>query len=108
MINSRRKGAVGELEFAAFLRERGFEARRGQQFSGGADSPDVVHNIDGVHFEVKRCEKGGLYDWLKQAVADAGFKTPIVAHRKNNQEWVAILQMDRLLHLLQQNLRGKE
>ena len=36
-MNSRRKGKVGEREFAALLRENGFDARRGQQFSGSPD-----------------------------------------------------------------------
>ena len=38
-LNSRRKGKVGEREFAGLLREHGFDARRGVQFAGGADSP---------------------------------------------------------------------
>jgi Holliday junction resolvase len=100
-MNSREKGKRGEREFAEYLRERGFDARRGQQFSGGADSPDVVTNIPGIHFEVKRRESGSLYEWLSQAIKDAGFgKTPIVAHRKNQKEWVAILPMANLLALL--------
>ncbi len=102
-INSRAKGARGELELAAFLKERGYEARRGQQFSGGGESPDVVHNIPGVHFEVKRVEAGNLYNWLAQAQRDAAGKVPIVVHRRSNKEWVAILPLDELLklHLLQ-------
>lgn len=99
-MNSRDKGKRGEREFAAFLRERGVEARRGQQFSGGDDSPDVVHDIPGVHFEVKRCESGSLYSWLAQAIGDAAGKMPIVAHRRNNKEWVAILPMADLLTLI--------
>ena len=55
-INSRAKGARGEREFAAFMREHGYEAHRGQQFAGSADSPDVVHSIPGIHIEVKRVE----------------------------------------------------
>lgn len=35
-MNSRNKGKRGEREFAALLREHGFDARRGQQFAGGA------------------------------------------------------------------------
>ena len=41
-MNSRQKGARGERMFRDMFREAGFEARRGQQFSGGTDSPDVV------------------------------------------------------------------
>ena len=49
-MHSKQKGARGEREFAEFLRDRGIEAGRGQQFSGGESSPDVVHSIPGIHF----------------------------------------------------------
>jgi Holliday junction resolvase len=99
-VNSKQKGKRGELQFAAYLRSRGCEARRGQQFSGGNNSPDVVHNLDAIHFEVKRCERSSPYEWLLQAVADAGGKIPVVAHRQNNRDWIAILPMDDLLDLV--------
>lgn len=106
-MNSRNKGKRGELEFAAYLRERGYEARRGQQFHGGGDSPDVVTNIEGVHFEVKRVEAGNPYKWLAQAERDccAGGPVvpeqfPVVAHRKNKKNWIAILGMDDFMDLL--------
>ena len=48
-MNSRAgKGKVGEREFAELLRAHGFDARRGQQFAGGADSPDVVSEALGL------------------------------------------------------------
>ena len=101
-INSRAKGAAAEREFASYLKARGHDARRGQQFSGGSDSPDVVcPTLPGVHFEVKRVEKGNLYLWLDQAMRDAGSKVPVVVHRKNKREWVAILSLDELLNLLE-------
>ena len=56
MVNSRAKGAAGEREFAHEL-ERvlpGVEARRGVQHAGGPESPDVVHSLTGIHFEVMR------------------------------------------------------
>ena len=102
-INSRAKGATGELELAEFLREHGYpDARRGQQFHGGADSPDVVcPGMEDFHLECKRVEKGQLYNWLEQAERDAGSgKTPIVAHRRNRKEWVAILRLEDLLDLI--------
>ena len=100
-INSRTKGAVGEREFADLLKSMGLEARRGQQFSGGKDSPDVVHNLTGVHFEVKRVQAGNPYNWLDQACRDCGKGAiPIVAHRKNNRQWMAILPMEAMLGLL--------
>ena len=99
-INSRAKGAKGEREFALFLREHGYDARRGQQFSGSTDSPDVVCNLPGVHIECKRVEAGNPYNWLAQAKRDAGKNVPVVAHRKNGKEWVAILAFEDLLNLL--------
>jgi Holliday junction resolvase len=102
MINSKIKGKIGELELAAFLREHGFEeARRGVQYSGGNDSPDIV-GLPGFHIECKRTERGSLYDWLAQAQSDAAGsgRVPFVAHRKNRREWVAILGLEDFLNLV--------
>jgi len=100
-MNSRAKGARGERELAEWLRERGVSARRGQQFSGGTESPDVVTDLKHVHFECKRVEAGNPYDWLAQAQRDAGTnKIPVVAHKRNRKEWIAILPLEELLWLL--------
>lgn len=97
MTNSRAKGKRGELELAAYLREHGYDARRGQQFKGGADSPDVV-GVPGLHIECKRVETLRLYPALAQATKDgAEGVTPIVAHRTSRQEWVAILSLSDFL-----------
>ena len=42
MTNSRRKGKEGELEVARILRDHGYDSRRGVQYSGSPDSPDVT------------------------------------------------------------------
>lgn len=98
-INSRAKGAAGERELAAFLRERGFESRRGQQFSGTPDSPDIT-GLPGVHIECKRVEAGNPYVWLDQAIRDAGAdKTPVVFHRKSRRDWIAVVRLDDFLKL---------
>lgn len=86
---SREKGKRGEREVASLLREYGYDARRGQQYHGGADSPDVV-GLKGVHIEVKRTERLDLYGALSQSKADAGEDMPVVIHRRNNSEWVVI------------------
>lgn len=99
-INSRQKGAVGEREFANLLKAAGIESRRGQQFHGGKDSPDVISGLTNVHFEVKRVEAGNPYDWFEQAKTDGEGKMPIVAHRRNGQQWIAILDMHDLIELL--------
>ncbi len=100
MTNSRAKGCRGEREIAAILREHGYSARRGQQFSGGGDSPDVVHDIPGVHLEVKRVEALQLYPAVAQAKRDCGGKVPVVVHKKNREEWVAILPLQDFLNLI--------
>ena len=99
--NSRAKGCRGEREFAAVLKSYNLQARRGQQFAGGGDSPDVVcPDLPDVHFEVKRVQAGNLYDWFAQAARDGVNKLPVVAHRRNGKHWLAILDMDQLIGML--------
>ena len=94
-INSRAKGARAEVELANTLKALfGFEARRGQQFKGGTDSPDVVcSQLEKFHLECKRVESGNLYNWMAQAKRDAGKKIPAVVHRRNGKDWVVILNL---------------
>jgi hypothetical protein len=72
------------------------------QFQGGAQSPDIVTGIPGVHFEVKRAEAQRVYPWLEQAIGDAGESCPIVLHRKNAAPWLAIVRLDDLPRLATQ------
>lgn len=108
MTNSRAKGAVGEREAAKFLTANGLPARRGQQFKGGGDSPDIVcEALPNVHFEVKRVEKTALYDWVAQAKRDAApGAMPVVLHRKNSGHWLAVVDADVLLFLLKSHFHG--
>lgn len=100
-INSRDKGARGEREAAKILTEAGFPARRGQQFSGGQNSPDVVcESLSQFHLEVKRKETGNVYQWIAQALGDNPEKIPLVLHKKNDKEWLAILPLKDFLGLL--------
>jgi len=96
-INSKDKGKRGEREWAAWLREnlRCVNARRGQQYSGGTDSPDVVDGIPNTHPEVKRVEKLNIYTAIEQAQRDSGTNIPYVPHRKNGKPWlITILASD--------------
>lgn len=102
-INSKKKGARGELEFSKLLQRHGIEARRGQQFSGSPDSPDVVHSLDGVHVEVKRTESLSVYTAMEQAIRDCGSKgIPVVAHRRNGKPWLVICLADDLIPILKE------
>ena len=95
---SKSKGKRGERELAAELsRVLGVAARRGVQFQGSPDSPDVVTDIPDIHIECKRSERLRLYEALDQAVNDAGVvKLPVVCHRQNNKPWVVVLRLDDL------------
>lgn len=100
-IMSKTKGKVGEREVAALLKKYGFEARRGQQFAGGGDSPDVVHSMDGFHIEVKRSETFALYDALAQANNDKKeHEDALVFHRRNNRPWVVVMEAEDFLKLV--------
>lgn len=99
-INSRNKGAVAEREVAKILNDNGWTSRRGQQFSGGKDSPDVVSTFP-LHIEVKRVEKFNLYDAVEQAKRDSQSSDDFcVVHRKNNHEWVGIVTFNKLMELM--------
>ena len=88
---SRDKGKRGEREVAELLRDHGIPARRGVQYAGGPDAPDVV-GFDGVHIEVKRAETLRLYPALEQALAD---RRPgdiaTVWHRPSGRPWAVIM-----------------
>lgn len=107
-MNSRRKGKVGEREFASLLRENGFDARRGQQFSGSPDSPDVVSNaLAWLHVEVKRVQNLNLTDACVQAERDCGRGAPagvqkpwVVAHRRNHAPWLITMKAEFFFRLL--------
>jgi hypothetical protein len=100
----REKGKRGERECAAALNAvlgGDANARRGVQFQGGNDSPDVRLDLP-IHVEVKRCEALNLYAALEQAREDAPAGMPaIVCHRRNGRKWVAILEIDSLADVAQ-------
>lgn len=99
-VNSRAKGAAAERELANILKSHGYDARRGQQFSGGGDSPDVM-GLPGFHIEAKRTEVTDMYGWLAQAQRDAHYENyPLVLHRKNGHKWVAIMDFEDFLRIV--------
>jgi Holliday junction resolvase len=105
-MNSRDKGARGEREWAAYLAEMGFPARRGCQFQGTPDSPDVSGGIPGTHAEVKRVERLNVDAAMEQAEADAGDAAiPYVAHRRNRKPWLVTLRACDLVEFARAILR---
>lgn len=91
---SQRKGRDGELELCSRLREHGFDVKPGEAVSFG-EVPDLT-GLDGIHVEVKRCEKLALTSWLEQSRKDSErFRDglPAVFHRRNRQDWLVTMTL---------------
>lgn len=99
-MNSRVKGAAGERELSAKLREYGFDCRRGQQYRGGGDSPDVV-GLPGIHIECKRVERLNIEAAMAQSRRDAEGTSdvPVVMHRRNREGWKVTMDLDDFMNL---------
>lgn len=94
MTNSRQKGARGERELAAVLREHGYDCRRGQQYCGANGDADVV-GLPGIHIECKRVESLNIYKAIEQAKSDAREnELPAVFHRKNGKPWLVTMTLE--------------
>lgn len=109
-INSKQKGKRGELEFAAWIRDNfKIPAIRGVQYAGMPDSPDIVA-VQGMHFEVKRVEAINVEKCMLQAIRDAGPNVPVLAHRRDRQEWLITIRASdwvrasKLIHKLGERL----
>jgi hypothetical protein len=100
-MNSREKGKRGERQWRDELRANGYAARRGQQFSGSPDSPDVIcDELDWLHFEVKAVQRLNIEDAMDQARHDSTGKVPIVTHRRNFRPWLVTMGADTFFRFL--------
>ena len=98
-MNSREKGKRGERMLAQVLREHGYEARRGVQYKGGADSPDVI-GLDGIHIECKFVERLDLAAAYAQAFRDAAKdEIPAVFHKKSREPWMVTLTLEDFMKI---------
>lgn len=99
-INSKRKGKVGELEWARVCNDHGYNCRRTAQYCGNTGEASDVVGLPGIHQEVKRTERLDLYGAMFQAAHDARpGRIPIVAHRRNNHDWVVIMSAEQWFEL---------
>jgi hypothetical protein len=108
--SQRDKGKRGEREAAAELGQLlGVDARRGVQYHGGPDSPDVVLDGVAIHVEAKRTERLTLWPAIDQAKEDApSGRVPIVWHRPNRRGSVVIVETARLLELARELVRAAD
>jgi len=94
---ARNKGARGERFVANFLREAlGTYTRRGQQFKGTPDSPDVV-GLPGIHIESKFVESLNLQKAFSQAESESGDNIPVVFHKKNHKPLMITLKAENMV-----------
>ncbi len=59
-----------------------------------------VGGIPGAYIEVRRRERLQIADWTKEVEAKAGSRLPVVAYRRSNEAWHAVVPLDALLELL--------
>lgn len=100
-MNSKNKGKRGELEVAHILQDRGFNARRSQQYSGATEDAADVVGLPGYHLEVKRCENIRLMEWIRQAERDAkDGNVPLVVFRQSHEKWRVVLDFGKFLEII--------
>lgn len=98
-MNSRQKGARGERELSLTLRDLGYEARRGVQYSGANGDADVV-GLPKIHIECKRVEHLNIDDALLQSIRDMrDGEIPVVMHRKNHTPWKVTMLLSDWIRL---------
>lgn len=102
----RDKGTRGEREVVAILGRWGFTAHRTPNSGGLFMAGDVV-GVEGYHLEVKRQERLQLWEWLRQAQADApAGSSPVVVFRRNGGHWYAALPVEDLLYAIRKASEG--
>ena len=92
---SQRKGADGERELAALLREYGYPIERGGSCSFG-EAPDLT-GLPSIHIECKRTETLRLSEWMAQAERDAqrlGDGAPAVFYRRSRSPWCVVMKLE--------------
>ena len=97
---STRKGANGEREVMAILREHGYPVERGGTQSYGK-LPDIF-GLNGVHLEIKRAESARIWDWMKQSEEDAKrFRDgwPVVIFRRSRSKWLICMEFTDWLQI---------
>lgn len=113
-INSKKKGAHGELEFSHECEKYGFtDVHRTAQTNGKLEhSLADCEGLEGIHIEVKRVEKLNIDNAIDQSIRDTKAKKekrlPIVFHRKNRRPWLATSTLDTWMKLYKSWLKDKD
>lgn len=107
----RNKGARGELEWRDQWRVHGYTgAYRSAQYCGRNGDQDVICpeiEILNLHQEVKRTECLRLHEAMKQAKEDGHGKIPIVAHKRNREEWMVTMRAEDWFKMIADSLKTR-
>ena len=99
--HSRRKGAAFERELVHRFREAmpGAEVKRGLQYRGGEEVPDIDCPV--FWPELKRGKKPNVRGALRQAINDAPQgRIPVAVIRDDRSAPFAVIQLDDFLDLV--------
>jgi hypothetical protein len=104
-VNSKRKGKRLELDLVHFFEQHNIEARRGQQFKGSDESPDVVTELKSFYVE---CKGGSQvpkkpYVFLDQASRDCGLdQLPVVFMRRDRCDWLVVCDASDFIQMMRE------
>lgn len=101
---SRRKGANAERDFVSWLRGNGWpDARR--YLAGDGRQPGDIDAIPGVCMEVKNHRVYDFPAWLRQAVAEADGRLPVLIVKPNGTtdpgDWWMVMRVRDGMPLLE-------
>ena len=96
---ARRRGANGERELAALIRDIwGYPVRRGYTFHHESD----LVGLEGIHPEVKRVEKLNIHKAMEQAKEEAIKREdgdPAVFFRRDRGEWLVCIRLGLFMEM---------
>ena len=101
----RTKGAVGEREAAKMLNELvpNALAYGAQQHSGTESASDVIApGMPNLWIEVKRVQALAIHKVIEKCREQCGTLTPVVMHRRNNEEWLVTIPLTEINRFAQQ------
>ena len=112
-MNVKKKGNIGENNFANWLRDQGIKAWRDNASGGGSREKSDIGNEIGYSFEVKTVAKINLLQAWKQTLraSDKTHTTPAVIIHFNGMaldKWLVVLDNHDWLQLLMPTLNQEK
>lgn len=98
---SRDKGKRGELEVVHLFKAHGHLAHRTAQVDGSLSSDVIVDDYPGLHIEVKRYARVGVFRFWDQAVSDAAPEEhPVLFVKEDRGPWLTCVDSSLFFYLL--------